>query len=160
MTRWVNLGRGLTQDDIMWKNQVACSDFRRNTTPLPDYLVTHPHLCFEDMAPEPFEKLRSRNLSYLRNDRYQTAMTHFPSFSYTRGDLWFTWHKKAPRIRAHGFCDTLRWCFHWTRKRKVEEHKCGKSLNKGSEVQIRPQTEPFPESRWLLSHSKPVRHPS
>lgn len=145
MTRWVNLGLGLTQDDIMWTNQVDSSywDLWKNTTTLPDHLVTHPRLCFEDMATEPFEKLRSRNLSYLKNHQYQTTMTRCPAFSY-RGNLWFTWHKLPPRPkklarrRARvGFCDTLRRLFYPTRKGNLKG-KNGVMIEQRCETRVKP----------------------
>ena len=71
MTRRVNLGLGLTQEDPFWEAHVVlCFGLRRrlNGDGLEHFLTTHSsRLCFEDIAPQSFENLRSHNLLYLKD---------------------------------------------------------------------------------------------
>lgn len=70
MTRWVNLGPGRDKEDPLWK--IHIHDSYAFPEQLEDSLITQsPRVCFEDMAPLSFEDLRSRNLSYLCNERYK-----------------------------------------------------------------------------------------
>ncbi|CAG8890065.1 unnamed protein product [Penicillium egyptiacum] len=52
MKRWVNLGPGLTKDDLLWRNHVR---FGRHDGDGPKQSA---RMCFEDMAPQSFEDLR------------------------------------------------------------------------------------------------------
>lgn len=78
MTSWINLGSGLTREDLLWKTHVSLPDGPRGRLDGddPEHLLTaqSPRLCFEDLAPQSFEDLRSRNLSYLRNQQYKNVM--------------------------------------------------------------------------------------
>lgn len=72
MTRWINLGSGIHRDDPLWKIHVfTCND---GTMPyeLPiSLMLQSPRTCFENTTSLSFEDLRSRNISYLRDDRYK-----------------------------------------------------------------------------------------
>ncbi|KAJ5415424.1 hypothetical protein N7465_004119 [Penicillium sp. CMV-2018d] len=74
LTRWVNLGPGLTRDDILWNTQVI-APYSDSWIDLDDprHLLTSPSLCFEEMAPQSFGDLRSRNLSYLENQQFKNG---------------------------------------------------------------------------------------
>lgn len=78
MTRWVNLGPGLTQEDPMRKTHVYLTLGGRGRLDGDDpehSLAAHsPRLCFEDIASQSFEDLQSRNLSYLRDQQHKNAM--------------------------------------------------------------------------------------
>lgn len=76
MTRWVSLGPGLTKEDPLWKTHVRMPLGRRAQVDWddPSFVAHSPRLCFEDEASEPFEDLRSRNLSYLNDRQYKRAM--------------------------------------------------------------------------------------
>ncbi|KAJ5930918.1 hypothetical protein N7466_006411 [Penicillium verhagenii] len=112
ITRWVNLGLGLTQNDILWRNHVYSSPGYKS--PLPDHLVTNPRFCFEDKASESFEELRSRNLSYLRDDRYKLVMSS-ASKAYRASDgttqwapaTWFMRDKEQPPKKRGRFMQYL-----------------------------------------------------
>ncbi|KAJ5611606.1 hypothetical protein N7528_008711 [Penicillium herquei] len=110
MTRWVNLGCGLTQDDILWSTHV--DSIRARIERVPDYLHTTPRLCFEDIAPETFEELRARNLCSLRNKKfhrsqqYQTVMSS--TCGYAGGYVWYIWYKVPSRKRVRIIHETLK----------------------------------------------------
>lgn len=75
MTRWVNLGPGIHRDDPLWKIHVfTCKDGTMPTKiPKEKELGFHsPRTSFENMAMLSFRDLKSRNLSYLRGDRYKS----------------------------------------------------------------------------------------
>lgn len=90
MTKWVNLGPCLTQEDLLWKCHVQCAYGSRarldGDDPIRDPTAYNPRLCFENMAPQSFEDLRSRNLSYLRQQKYKNGQPFFKA----RGDD--SWH--------------------------------------------------------------------
>lgn len=86
ITRWVNLGRGLTPDHPMWKIH-AC--FPAGGHGLldrgdPEHFLQSPRICFEDMATQSIDDLRSRNLSYLRDQQYKRVMP----FTAAELDVW------------------------------------------------------------------------
>lgn len=77
-TRWVNLGPGLDHKDPLWTYHAAGSALFRYNTGQVIYLLSikdtkakSPNLCYESQAPESFEKLRERNISYLKGERYK-----------------------------------------------------------------------------------------
>lgn len=82
MTRWVNLGPGLTQEDLMWRTPVysfmggSRRRFDRDALEALPHIPTtrSPRLYFEDIAPQPLQNLRSRNLSYLKDQQYTIVM--------------------------------------------------------------------------------------
>jgi hypothetical protein len=71
MTRRVNLGLGLSQEDPIWEAHVFLSFGlrRRLNGDGPEHFLTahSPRSCFEDIAPQSFEDLRSRSLLYLKD---------------------------------------------------------------------------------------------
>lgn len=73
MTRWVSLGPVLTTEDPLWKAHVYGPRERRARLDA-EHLAHSPRLCFEGEAPESFEDLRSRNLSYLKDHHYKRVM--------------------------------------------------------------------------------------
>lgn len=77
ITRWLNLGPGLDQQDPLWKNHTRTNDVAPRYSGFdPNYSVEaqDPRLRFEETVSRPFEDLRLRNLSYLRDDRYRRIM--------------------------------------------------------------------------------------
>ena len=68
ITRCVSLGSGLSRYDPLWLSQA----YSRGVL---DKFSTEgyesPRMCFEESAPESFQEVTSRNLSYLENHRYQ-----------------------------------------------------------------------------------------
>lgn len=94
MTRWVNLGSGLTPNDPMWRNHV---DFCIGPRPELDgdehiLMTRSPRLSFEDIAPQPLEDLRSRNLFYLKDQQYKIAMSFVAEV-----DLWHISYKEPSK---------------------------------------------------------------
>lgn len=93
MTRWLNLGPGLTKEDPLWKTHVLGGIPRRRLDE--DDLEESPRLCFEDMAPQSFEDLRSRNLSYLRDQQYKNVMP----FIAAGLNVWYISYKEPSKKR-------------------------------------------------------------
>lgn len=72
MTIWVNLGPCLTKEVLLWKTHVwfpSSPRARLDEDDTEHLLTTIPRLCFEDKAPQSFEDLQSRNLSYLKDQQ-------------------------------------------------------------------------------------------
>lgn len=75
LTRWVNLGPGLSPDDRRWK--VHSDSWKYNGVRLdPSDLQVTARTCFELASSQPLEDLRSCNLSYLKNERYKGSPFH------------------------------------------------------------------------------------
>lgn len=106
MTRWVNLGPGLTQEDPLWKTHVSWPDppcWKLDGDDPEHFLTESPRLCFEDMAPQSFEDLRSRNLSYLRDQQYKKVMPFIAGLN-----LWHISYKEpSKRRRIKSLCSSL-----------------------------------------------------
>lgn len=96
LTRWINLGRGLTQEDPLWDTRVRMSASwlpRRFNGVAAGIPPTHnPRSCFEDMTPQSLEDLRSRNLSHLKDQQYKVAMSFHES-----KQLWHISYKEPPK---------------------------------------------------------------
>ncbi|KAJ5613680.1 hypothetical protein N7528_007334 [Penicillium herquei] len=77
VTKWINLGPGITPDDILWRAHVE-NPLMLNTDSecIPEDLYTNPRLFFERAALLAFKDLGSRNLAILRGREYLTS----PSF--------------------------------------------------------------------------------
>ncbi|KAJ6015971.1 hypothetical protein N7540_010562 [Penicillium herquei] len=73
VTRWLNLGVGLTRDDPSWKLQ-ACPYWRTDEELLEIKENVSPRLCFETMGFRSLEELNSHNLKYLRDEKYKEKM--------------------------------------------------------------------------------------
>jgi hypothetical protein len=109
MTRWMNLGRGLTQEDPMWKIHVSFAypqPRRFNRDDLERFLTPNsPRSCFEDTAPQSLEELRSHNFSYIKDQRYKNVM---PSLS-TSQNLWHISYKEpSEKGRIGTLCSLVR----------------------------------------------------
>lgn len=97
MTRWMNLGLGLSQVDPMWEQHVSFI-YRRprkfNGDDLERFLMPYsPRACFENTAPQSLEELRSHNLSYIKDQRYKIVM---PLLSGSR-NLWHVSYKEPSK---------------------------------------------------------------
>lgn len=101
MTRWVNLGPGLTRRDLLWTTHVSYI-FRRARLDKedPDRLFTahSPRLRFENVSRQSFEELRSYNLSFLRDHRYKQDMPFSPELN-----LWHISYKEPSKGWGIGF---------------------------------------------------------
>lgn len=74
MTRWVNLGTGIRRDDPLWKIHIFRCDDWTMPSELPRSLTLQsPRKSFEKTTSLSFKGLRSRNISYLRGDRYKNG---------------------------------------------------------------------------------------
>ena len=101
MTRWVNLGPCLTTEDILWKAHVWSPRYHRERLDKDDtehLLTTTPRLCFEHKAPQSFEELQSRNLSYLRDQHYKNVMP----FIAAGLNVWYMSYKEPSKKRGKG----------------------------------------------------------
>lgn len=94
MTRCVNLGPGLTPDDILWTTHI---DRPKPGERIPEHLITNPRQCFEDIAPQSFRDLKSHNLAYLKNQRYKKAMRR------ASRDLYWVPYKESLKRRVYEF---------------------------------------------------------
>lgn len=76
ITRWIDLGTGSTPDDPRWElhsyewSGPGCGQFR----PAPNDDKTSARVRFENTSPRSLETLRSRNLYYLKDKRYEAIM--------------------------------------------------------------------------------------
>lgn len=94
MTRWVNLGSGLDEEDPLWKVHVFHSYESARVDPLPRRLMVYsPRLGFEIQSIESFEQLKSRNLYFLREDRYKKG----EPFVKECRRLWHISYKEPPK---------------------------------------------------------------
>lgn len=85
MTRWFNLGNGADHNDPLWRaHSYGCTEGPN----IPQNLRSA-RLCFEDQAPETFDRLRERNLSYLKGAKYKKG---YPFVKNSR-DLWHISYK-------------------------------------------------------------------
>jgi hypothetical protein len=71
LTKWIDLGPGLTPDDPQWK--VHCREDRAVTLD-PKDRAGSPRVSFENASPQSLGELLSRNLSYLKDQRYREVM--------------------------------------------------------------------------------------
>lgn len=58
MTRWINLGPGLSPDDILWRAHTYCwldSESLQQAVYIPAHLITSPRQCFEETAPQSYK---------------------------------------------------------------------------------------------------------
>lgn len=95
LTRWVDLGRGIDREDPRWKIHIVnCKD---KTIPyeLPHaFTLQSPRKCFENTASLSLKDFRSRNISYLRGDRYREG----EPFAAGRGQsLWHISYKEPQK---------------------------------------------------------------
>ncbi|KAJ5963285.1 uncharacterized protein N7479_003161 [Penicillium vulpinum] len=89
-TRWINLGPGLSLDDPRWKVNAWHGPWSEPTVSKLDskYMASSPRDTFEALAHTSLEDLTSRNLSYLKSERYQTAMVPVPRSTPPSWALW------------------------------------------------------------------------
>lgn len=92
ITRWFNLGDGLSPDDPRWKRHARLAD-RVHTGKVRRSLYdgeNSPPVCFENASPRSLAALRPCNLSYLENERYKKVM-----YETWLGGLWYTPRKSS-----------------------------------------------------------------
>lgn len=85
ITKWFNLGDGLSPDDPRWKRHAELAD-RVHTGKVrrcPCNGKNSPRVCFEKASPRSLAALRSCNLSYLKDEQYKKVM-------YRAWELWYT----------------------------------------------------------------------
>ncbi|KAJ5709894.1 hypothetical protein N7493_009486 [Penicillium malachiteum] len=68
LTRWINLGPGLSKEDPVWKKHTLIYTQGLDK----EHTRMSPRQCFEDAAPISFKELMYRNLSYLKDQRYKS----------------------------------------------------------------------------------------
>ncbi|KAF3384694.1 hypothetical protein F1880_002085 [Penicillium rolfsii] len=75
MTRWTNLGPGLTQEDPLWNTHSYWPFSSRERLDHPPHPTSFcsPRLCFEKTISCSYEKLQSRNLGYLKDQQYKNG---------------------------------------------------------------------------------------
>lgn len=101
MTRWVNLGPCLTKEDLLWKTHVWFPGYPRarlDEDDSEDLLTRIPRLCFEEKAPQSFEDLQSRNLSYLRDQQHKNVMP----FIAAGINVWYMSYKDPSKKKGRG----------------------------------------------------------
>ncbi|KAJ5150494.1 uncharacterized protein N7500_010683 [Penicillium coprophilum] len=91
MTRWINLGSGLSLDDPRWRVRAPDLSWGRpEMTKLnPKYMDLSPRRAFEVITDTSLENLTFQNLSYLEDMRYESVMVPIPSDA---GPSWALWN--------------------------------------------------------------------
>jgi len=74
LTKWINLGPGLTPDDPQWNIHCYGAWKGRKVTLSPGDRKYSPWACFENTSPRSLEALLSCNISYLKNRQYRKVM--------------------------------------------------------------------------------------
>jgi hypothetical protein len=87
LTKWINLGPGLTPDDPRWKIHTL-EYLYQDATLDPHDRTDSPRVSFEDSSPRSLGALLSRNLSYLKDQRYRKVMRPLSQHYEGRG-LWY-----------------------------------------------------------------------
>ncbi|CAG8894823.1 unnamed protein product [Penicillium egyptiacum] len=88
MTRYINLGPGLSLDDPRWSVH-AGSECEEPVCKLDlKYMTSSPRHTFEVLTDTALDDLTSRNISYLENEKYQTAMVPVPGSVPPSWALW------------------------------------------------------------------------
>lgn len=74
MTRWMNLGRGITKEDSLW--QIHVNSRGGNPPNRGSFIKLNqgPRKCFEKTVSFSFKKLRARNLFHLKDQQYKSTM--------------------------------------------------------------------------------------
>ncbi|OQE32473.1 hypothetical protein PENFLA_c001G09675 [Penicillium flavigenum] len=95
ITKWINLGAGLTPDDPQWKKH---HDFGRATmirsSPnkrgkrQANAVKASARACFESAS---LDSLRSRNIAYLKDKRFKKSMIYKPNMF--DGPTWYLYDK-------------------------------------------------------------------
>lgn len=94
MTRYINLGAGLSSNDPRWRINAWSKRDEPDVWKLnPEYMDSSPRLTFEALSDTSLEDLTSRNLSYLENQRYQTVMLPVP---WSTPPSWALWNGAGP----------------------------------------------------------------
>lgn len=115
ITRWINLGLGLSQQDLLWKAHAlpygltssgSLDDYEFSPRSSFEHAASQsfenefsPRSCFEHAASQSLEDLRTRNLSYLHDQQYKYVMS-FKGRS--NRSLWFCSYKEPPNTRGEG----------------------------------------------------------
>lgn len=74
ITRWINLGTGLSHDDWFWKIRSRESYYGDGLAREQD-MTWSPRVSYENLSGDwPREALLSRNLSYFKNESYKRVM--------------------------------------------------------------------------------------
>ena len=87
LTTWMNLGPGLTPDDPRWRIHSRGYE-NRGVTLDPNDRTGSPRVSFENVSPLSLGALLSRNLSYLKDQRYRKVMRPVYGY-YEREGLWY-----------------------------------------------------------------------
>lgn len=104
ITRGINLGLGLSQQDPLWQAH-SLPDFalpseHRGSWILPDDYEFSPRSCFEHAASQSFKVLRTRNLSYLHDEQYKDVLSTSPWSGRASRRLWFCLYKEPQNTRG------------------------------------------------------------
>ncbi|CAI7642561.1 unnamed protein product [Penicillium glandicola] len=77
MTRYINLGPGLSPDDPRWKVHTSPGWDEPEVCKLDsEYMNSSPRFTFNALTDTSLEDLTSRNLSYLEDERYRNMMEY------------------------------------------------------------------------------------
>lgn len=72
LTRWINLGLGLSPDDPRWTIHCKAREYDQVTLDLSGFKVS-PRACFELALPRSLEDVQAFNLHYLKNEQYKRS---------------------------------------------------------------------------------------
>lgn len=95
MTRWINLGPGLSPNDLLWKINAERmwgeSEFWASGLGY-GYVDWSPRRTFEALTNTSLEHLTARNLFYFENQKYKTEMVPIP---FSTPSSWALWNGAA-----------------------------------------------------------------
>lgn len=91
LTKWVNLGRGITPYDPLWENQIYCCSYKAEKINKLTF-GKGPRLCFETLTRRSYDVLKEANLALLRDESYKWAMCKQSSSN--DEPLWFIQHER------------------------------------------------------------------
>jgi hypothetical protein len=99
VTRWTNLGPGITRDDPLWKTHAYWPFGPRGRLDHPPHPTSFcsPRLCFEKTTSCSYEELQCRNLGYLKDQQYKNGRT----FIQRGSNLWYISYKEP--MKGKGF---------------------------------------------------------
>lgn len=139
VTRWINLGPGLTQEDLLWNLHVYAPVDASRQLDDPKHPATawSPRSCFEKTAPHTHTELQSRNLSYLKDQLYTTGKPFIARGS----NFWYIPYKEPVKGRGiHFIWSQFQRHLAISRRKKAIAKRTGRNstVYRSSSSEIRP----------------------
>jgi hypothetical protein len=150
VTRWSNLGPGLTQEDPLWKTHAYWPFGPRGRLDHPPHPTSFcsPCLCFEKTISCSYEELQSRNLGYLKDQQYKNGKPFIQRGSH----LWYISYKEPMKGRGVNFIWSHikgRWAIYRREKADVKRKARKSPVYKSPSTEIRGSDSSFDFSTSL-----------